>query len=142
MIGFWWPVLIASRLFAADFDAIRAEPNLERRSQMALQQADASFALAKKDYAAGEKEKTGRDLNAMQTAVEISRESLRETGKNPRKHTKPFKLAETETRDLLRKLEGLEHAMEFEDRKMIEIPKEKVQEAHDEWLNGIISGQK
>lgn len=137
-----WPLVFALPLLASDLKQLRSEPNLEHRAQLALQQAAQSFSEAKTDYAAGNRDKTAHDLDDMQTAVEIARSALTDTGKNPRKHTKPFKLAETETRDLLRRLDGLENSMDLDDRKLIESPKAKVQEAHDEWLNEIISGRK
>ena len=77
----------------------------------------------------------------MQDAVETARDALDATHKNPRKHVGPFKKAETDTRELLRRLDGLENTMDFEDRKIIEGPRIKVQEVHDEWLTAIISGK-
>ncbi len=135
-------LLAAASLPAVDLSQIRSEPNLERRAHLALDQAMADFDEAKTAYAAGKTDKAGEELRDLQTAVEIARDALAETGKDPRRHVKPFKLAETETRDLLRRLEGLEHSMDFEDRKIIEGPIAKVQEVHDEWLNGIISGRR
>ncbi len=126
----------------ADLNDIRSEPNLEHRAHRALMQAAESFGEAKAAYAAGDREKSGLDLKQMESSVEIARNALRETGKDPRRHVKPFKMAETETRDLLRRLSGLENSMSLEDRDIIKGPIEKVQEAHDEWLNGIISGRR
>ena len=128
--------------FAIELPVIRSEANLERRAHLAMEHAAESFGAAKTSYAAGKIEQAGTELLDMQTAVEIAHDALNETGKDPRRHVHPFKLAETESRDLLRRIEGLENSMDVEDRKLIEGPKAKVQEVHDEWLNGIISGRR
>lgn len=138
-------VILAAALLpaarAADLKEIQNEPNLERRAKIALEHAEEAFARAKSDYAEGKREPAGAQLIDMQSAVELARDALDATGKNPRKHAGPFKSAETVTRDLLRKLEGLNNSMDFEDRKLIEGPKAKVQEVHDQWLEEIISGK-
>jgi hypothetical protein len=133
--------LVALQLFAADLADIRNDPNLEKRAQSALLFADSSFEQAKTAYAAGELDKAAQALKDMQAGVETARDALESTHKNPRKHVGPFKKAETETRGLLRRLDGLENTMDFDDRKIIEGPKAKVQEVHDEWLTAIISGK-
>ncbi len=137
-----WLLLATASLGGADLKEIRSEPNLERRAHLALAHADELFGEAKSDYAAGKAEKTGQDLQELGESVEVARAALNETGKDPRRHVRPFKQAETETRELLRNMEGLEKAMDFEDRKLMAGPKARVQEAHDEWLNGIISGRR
>ena len=135
-------ILLAAALAgAADLKEIQNEPNLEHRAKLALEHAEESFARAKSDYADGKREAAGANLADMQAAVEMAHDALEATGKNARKHTGPFKSAETVTRDLLRKLEGLSNSMDFDDRKLIEGPKAKVQEVHDEWLEEIISGK-
>jgi hypothetical protein len=133
---------VVASLGAIDLSTIGNEANLERRAHLALDHASESFAEAKVAYAAGNNEKTGAALLEMQKAVEIAHSALNETGKDPRRHVHPFKQAETETHDLLRHLEGLENSMDVDDRKLIEGPKAKVQEIHDEWLDGIISGRR
>jgi hypothetical protein len=126
---------------AADLKEIQNEPNLERRAKLALDHAEESFSRAKSDYAAGKRDSAGDALRDMQAAVEMAHDALDATGKNPRRHTGPFKSAETVTRDLLRKLDGLYNSMDYDDRKQFEAPKAKVQEIHDQWLEEIISGK-
>jgi hypothetical protein len=126
---------------AADLKDIQNESNLERRAKLALDHAEESFGRAKAAYAEGKLDQTGAELRDLQAAVEVAHDALDATGKNPRKHAGPFKSAETVTRDLLRKLDGLSNSMDFDDRKLIEGPKTKVQEVHDRWLEEIISGK-
>ncbi len=141
MSGLLCVALAVASLLAVDLGSIRSEPNLERRAHLALEHAAESFEEAKTAYAASNLDKTGAELLDMQSAVEVAHEALQKTGKDPRRHVHPFKLAETATRQLLRRIEGLENSMDVEDRKLIESPKVHVQEVHDEWLNDIISGR-
>ena len=134
-------LLVALFAMAADLKQIGNEPNLERRAKIALDNAEESFTSARRDYADGKRAGAGEELRDMEAAVELARDALDATGKNPRKHAGPFKLGETVTRDLLRKLEGLSHSMDYDDRKLVEGPKAKVQEIHDQWLEEIISGK-
>lgn len=134
-------LLVALPLCAATLDEIRAEPNLERRSHFALVHASELFAQAKTDYAAGATAKTGLELSEIAVSVQIARDALKETGKDPRRHVKPFKMAETDSRTLLRGMDGLENSMSLEDRPLIAGPKTQVQEIHDQWLEDIISGR-
>lgn len=129
-------------MLAMDLSAIRAEPNLERRAHQALEHAAECFNEAKTAYAAGQVERTGAQLQELQDSVEVAYRALDQTGKDPRRHSHPFKMAETETHDLLRRMEGLENTMDLDDRKLMDGPKAKVREVHDEWLNGIISGRR
>jgi hypothetical protein len=142
MIRFTLCLLTAASLFALDLKEIQSEPNLERRARLDLEYADDAFQAAKAAYAAEDLLKAQRELQHMQAGVEAAHAALEATGKDARRHTRPFKLAETMTHDLLRKLEGLANSMDFEDRKIIEGPKAKVQEIHDQWLDEIIMGKR
>jgi hypothetical protein len=128
-------------LCAADLKDIQSDPNLERRAHLDLDYADDAFRTAKAAYAAGDVAKTSRELQSMLAGVEAAQAALQATGKDARRHTRPFKIAETMTHDLLRKLEGLANSMDYEDRKIIEGPRAKVQEVHDRWLDEIILGK-
>ena len=126
----------------AGLPEIKQEPNLEKRARLAVDNAGVAFERAKSDYAAGKIEETGKALEEMQASIELARDSLHATGKNARRSPKHFKYAEKETQGLLRKIDGLENAMYVEDRKLIEGPKAKVEEVHDQWLHELMSGKK
>ena len=134
-------VLAAVLGIAADLKEIQKDPNLERRAKLALEHAEESFSRAKSDYAEGKSDTASAALQDIQASVEVARDALGATGKNPRKHTGPFKSAETVTHYLLRKLDGLANSMDFDDRKLIDGVKAKVQEVHDQWLEDIITGK-
>src|SRR5437879_5185441 len=96
---------------AIDWSAVRTQPNLEKRSDLALQYADSILDEARDQYKKGEFEKTKSSLGQVQEAVDLSYDSLLATGKDPRRSSGPFKRAEKATRELLRRLDGLHQAM-------------------------------
>ncbi|WP_180542262.1 hypothetical protein [Nevskia soli] len=138
-----WVVLFAAgaSLWATDLKTVQSEPNLEKRAKLAVDYAGEEFVVARTAYDKGDTAATAEALQQVQAAVEMARDALDESGKNPRRHARPFKTVETATHELLRRLEGLQNAMDYEDRKMIEGPLAKVQEIHDQWVTQIITGK-
>jgi hypothetical protein len=126
----------------ADLSKARAENNLEKRSQLALENAQVEYRAARDAYNKGDNQQTATAIGEIQESVTLAVTALRQTGKDPRKSPKYFKRAEIETRDLLRKLEGFQHEMGYDDRPMLEKLRENVQQAHDELLLGLMEGKK
>jgi hypothetical protein len=119
-----------------------AEPNLEKRSQLALENAVEAYKTAREAYRKGEKEAVTARIAEIEESVTLAHTSLTQTGKDPRRSPKWFKKAEIETRDLMKRLDGFEHEMGFEDRPMLEKVKAKVQEVHDDLLVGLMEGKR
>lgn len=126
---------------AADLAAIKSEPNLERRSDLALDYAYTALASARDSYAAGEVAKWRASLGEVRDAVTLSYESLGQAGKNPR-NDKHFKHAEVKTRELLRRLDGARDDISVDDRSALDEVRAKVSEIHDELLQSIMSKKK
>ena len=125
----------------ADLKKALAEPNLEKRSQLAMDNARAAYLAARAAYEKGENEKVVAGIAEMQESVELAHTSLTETRKDPRRSPKWFKKAEIETRDLLRKIEAFEQEMGFVERPMLEKAKASIQQVHDELLLGLMEGK-
>ena len=125
-----------------DLDAIKAEPNLEKRSDRALDNADQEIDVARKAYAAADMSSTRQALLEVRASVELSYDSLQETGKNPRRNPKHFKRAELRIREMLRRLRGLEDEFGVEDRPPVQEVEKRLQEIHDELLTGIMTKKK
>jgi hypothetical protein len=140
-----WAALVVGMAFAAtlpaDLKEVLAEPNLERRSKLALDNAEAAYQAARSAYDAGENGRATEALHEVQESVEVAYASLQGTGKDPRKSPKWFKKAEMETRDLLRRLDSFQQAMSFDDRASVDPVKAKVQQVHDELLMGLMEGK-
>ena len=134
--------LLAAGVSLADLSQARAEPNLEKRSKLALDNAVAALKEAREAYNAGDLEKATAKAAEVQESAELAFTSLVKTGKDPRKNPKWFKRAEIESRDLLRSIETLQHDMSVDDRVILEKAREKVQQVHDDLLTGLMEGKR
>jgi len=125
----------------ADLKPALAEPNLERRSKLALDNAAALLDAARADYTKGDNARVAAEIAELRESVDLAYKSLQDTGKNPRKSSHWFKYAEIHTRDLLRKLDTFENDMSFDDRPPVQKAKEEVQKVHDDLLLGLMEGK-
>jgi hypothetical protein len=135
-------VLLCCGPLMADLAQVRAEPNLEKRSKAALDNAEQSLAASRKAYAGGDLTQAAVLLDEMELSVDLAENSLKDTNKDPSRSPKYFKNAEIKTGDLLRKLDAFSRDMNVADRPLADKSKEKVQEAHDRLLQAIMTGKK
>jgi hypothetical protein len=126
----------------ADLKQVKAEPNLEKRSKLALDLAESTLKEARTVYGNGDTAKVTPLIAQVREAVELAEQSLKETGKNPRKSPKYFKRAEIETRALLKRIEAFQDEMNVNDRPSLDVLRSKVQQVHDDLLMGIMEGKK
>ncbi len=136
-----WLLLSCAPLLA-DLAQVRAEPNLEKRANAAIENADRSLKASRQAYAAGDLKLTQELLDELEKSVELTETSLKATRKDPIKSPRHFKHAEIKTRDLVRRIEAFSQDMNAADRPMAEKVKEGVQEVHDRLLQGIMMGKK
>jgi hypothetical protein len=129
-------------LAAADLDAVKKEPDLEKRSDKAL---DAAMETLKEARAlpteGGSITDLEKDMDSMIEAVELSLKSLRDTGKKPNKLTRYYKRGELKTREMQRHLENLIQALAFDNRPPAEKAQARLNVLHDEFLFGVMSGK-
>lgn len=137
-------VVLAASAGTSHADLKRAldEQNLEKRSQLALENAKTSYQELRTAYEKGENEKAVAAIKEIGESVDLSYTSLNQTGKNPRKSPKYFKQAEITTRDLLRRLDNFQREMSFDDRPLLDPTIKKLQKVHDELLVGLMEGKK
>jgi hypothetical protein len=133
---------VAVRPLHADLKAAKAEADLGKRSKLALDNASVMLKSLREAYNAGERQKVTDAADEYVASIDLASESLKATGKNPRKSPKWFKQAEIATRDLLKKLETLQHDLNFDDRSVLDKAKARTQEVHDELLLGLMEGKK
>jgi hypothetical protein len=126
----------------ANLDQARAEPNLEKRSKLALDNADSMLHAARMAYRAGDTKTTAADAKELQESVDLAYQSLTDTGKNPRKSPRWFKHAEIKTRELLRLLDNFQQEMSYTDRPILDGVKANIQQVHDDLLTGLMEGRK
>src|ERR1700722_2279109 len=107
-------------MLAIDLASIKVEPNLEKRSDLALDNAGASLDLARSAYNTGDAAKTEAALNEVGESVDLAYQALEDTGKDARRNPRPFKRAELKTRELLRRLDGIRELVGYEDRALVD----------------------
>lgn len=113
---------LAAALAAHAFDlaAIRKEPNLEKRSERALANADAAIDRARTAYEKADDGQFKAALNEVSESILLCKQSLDESGKNARKRPKYFKKAEIGIRRLSRRLDSLRIEVSVDDRPLVE----------------------
>lgn len=126
----------------AGLDQIRAEPNLEKRSVLAMDNAMAAVKETRAAYNAGDVARAAEKAKEIEESVDLAYASLEKTGKDPRRSPKWFKHAEIQSNELLRSIEALEHDMSLDDRAILEKTKERVQQVHDNLLAGLMGGKR
>jgi len=138
------PIFLAAAVLVsgADLQLAKNETNLEKRSRLALATADAAVTEARDAYNKPDMKAVETHLGEVRESVELAQQALTATGKKPGRSPGPFKYAETKSRELLRRLEGLKQEMDASDRAVIEPVQNKVQEIHDAWLDGILTHAK
>ena len=123
-------------------DQARAETDLEKKSRYALDFARQAVDPMVKAFREAQPA-VGREwLGKIEEAVEISREALEETDKNPRKKPKHFKHAEIETRKLARDLENAKRNLIVDERELVDQTIAKVEEINRNLLFGIMQRKK
>jgi ElaB/YqjD/DUF883 family membrane-anchored ribosome-binding protein len=136
-------VVLFSTAAGADLATIKAEPNLEKRAEKALDNADDALKAAQDAYNEQyDLKKTELALKEVSDSVELAYESLVATGKNPSRSPKHFKRAEIKTRELMRRLDDLRARMGTNERQSVEDARHVVQKVHDNLLEGIMGGGK
>lgn len=132
---------LAPTLLHADLTRALAEPDLEKRSRLALENAKSAYEDLHEAYKMGEMDKVAESAKELVASVELADESLKATGKNPRKSPKYFKSAEISTRALLRRVENFQREMSFDDRAIMDPARKKLLQVHDELLIGLMEGK-
>jgi hypothetical protein len=126
----------------ADLKAALAEPDLEKRSGLALENASDSLKTVRQAYDQNDNAQVAALANEIEQSVDLAQTSLQQTGKDPRNHPKWFKRAEITTRDLLRRLETMQQQMSYADRPLLDKVKAHVTKVHDDLLLGLMEGKK
>jgi hypothetical protein len=134
-------VLAGAGAAVAELDQARAEPNLEKRSKLALDNAEKALKDAREAYRAGDAIASTAKINEIRESVDLAYQSLMATGKNPRNSPKYFKQAELEIRELSRKLDAFQHSMDLDERGILDKVMARVQQVHDDLLAGLMEGR-
>jgi hypothetical protein len=134
-------LLLSGGLVHADLKRAMAEPNLEKRSGLALDNAAASLKAARAAYEKGDNDEVAKAVAEVLESVDLAAKSLEESGKNPRRSAW-YKKAEISTRDLSRRIQDFQDSMSYADRPQLDKVKARVLQVHEELLLGVMEGRK
>lgn len=124
-----------------DLAAVKAEPDLNRRSEMALANAAEKLDAARQAYMAGNDAAEAADIQEVGDSVALCYESLEQTHEAPRK-SRFYKRAELKVSELMRHLSGFRDEVNFEFRPKVDVVLKKVSDIHDQLLSDIMSRKK
>jgi len=132
-------MLFATSLLFADLNSVMSEPNLEKRSDRALDNAEHALTEARKAYHAADNAGFKTALQEVGDSVDLSYNSLKSTGKSARRNPKYFKRAEMRLRDLTKRLDNLEKEMAMDDRPAVSALKKRVDQMNDQLVQEIFT---
>jgi hypothetical protein len=125
----------------ADITAVKSEPDLEKRSELALANADHAIDEARQAYNSGDDQAQHAALLEVQQLVEVSYDALEHSNKNPRR-SKYYKNAELKVRALVRRLSSFREEVGFETRQSVDAVIKKLSDVHDQLVNDVMSKKK
>ena len=132
-------MLLAAQAVRADLAVVRNEPNLEKRSEKALENANSAVDEARKAYKSADLAGFGSWLKEVEESAELSYQSLEDTGKAARRSPKFFKRAEMKMHALAKRLEALGADVDFEDRVLVEAARKKLSDLEDKIVFEIMT---
>ncbi|MBM3735073.1 MAG: hypothetical protein FJW39_04740 [Acidobacteria bacterium] len=132
----------AAWLAAADLAGVKAEPDLERRSEFALANADKALDEARKALDQGQETELKTAIDEVHQSLVLSKESLVQSGKNARRNPKYFKKAEIGIRKLIRRLETFKLEVHVDEREPVEKLITRAHELQDEIMLMVFKKKK
>ncbi len=125
----------------ADLDTVKAEPDLNRRSELALVNADEKIDQARQAYQAGNDAAEAAAIQEVAESVTLSYDALEKTHGAPRK-SRYYKRAELKVSALMRRLSGFRDEVSFDFRPKVDEVLKRLSDVHDELLSDIMSRKK
>ena len=125
----------------ADLASVKTEPDLNRRSELALVNADQKLDEARQAYMAGNDRAEEAAIQEVEESVTLCYATLGQTHGEPRK-SKYYKHAELRVSALMRRLTGFRDEVGFEFRPKIEAVLTKLSDIHDQLIYDIMSRKK
>jgi hypothetical protein len=125
----------------ADLAAAKAEPDLNRRSELALMNADEKIDEARQAYQAGNEAAEQAAIQEVAESVALCYQSLEKAHGEPRKN-KYYKRAELKVSALMRRLSGFRDEVSVDFRPNVEAALKRLSDIHDELLSDIMSRKK
>jgi hypothetical protein len=122
----------------ADIGTVMKEPNLEKRSEKAMQNAHDALSRATKAFQSGDPAVETAAVAEVRESILLAKTSLDDSGKNARRSPKYFKKAEIDLRKLIRLLDNYRNAKSIDDRQPAEELIQLGHQIHDGLIAAIM----
>jgi hypothetical protein len=122
----------------ADIASVKTEPDPNRRSELALLNADEKIDQVRQASQAGNEGAEDAAMQEVADSVTLSYASLEQAHGEPRK-SRYYKHAELKVSALMRRLNGLRDEVGFEFRPRVEAVMKKLSDIHDQLISDIMS---
>ena len=142
MIALFTFVLLFAPPAPSSLDQIKVDPNPDHRARAAIDYSALAEKNAEAAYAKGDLQSVAAELKNGAESFDAAQDAFTASGKTPGRNPGPYKYAELRSRELLIRLGDLERRMDAGDRDVVAGVKQKVQEIHDAWFEGIMGRKK
>lgn len=132
-------IVLTAVAACADIQSVMTEPNLEKRSERALANADAELDVARKANREQDSKAFSSALDQVRQSIELCYKSLQESGKAARKSPKYFKKAEMKLRDIAKRLDNMEKDVMMDERGPVISLKKRVEELNEQLVLDIMT---
>ena len=133
--------VLALLIALGDIAAAKAEPDLGKRSELALANADRAIDDARKAYTDGDDKAIRAALDELSESADVAYDALQHAHGAPR-NSKYYKHAELKLRAMTRRLNGFRDQVNFDARQPVETVIKKLSDIHDRVLADIMSKKK
>ena len=131
-----------SCLPAADLKTAAAEPNLVKRSRLALANGERAVLAAGDACRTGDHDRCNDLLAETRESVELAKNSLDKTGLSPNRSPRHFKDAEIRTRKILRLLDAARSYVHPDDQQLYDSVRAGISGVNDQLLAGVMGRKK
>ena len=136
-------LVLNDTLAFADLAAVKDETDLNRRSELALMNADEKIDAARQAYQAGNEAAEAADMQEVADSVALSYASLEQTHGAEPQEARCMKRAELKVSALMsRRLSGFRDEVNFDFGPHVDAALKKLSDIHDELLSEIMSKRK
>jgi hypothetical protein len=134
-------ILLLAGIAAADqLDAVRSEPDPNRRAELAVDQADRDLDATRQAWQSDDWSKAQSALEEMKKAAELAYSSLQQTDKQKQpRNNRHYKTVELKMRNLIRRVDAFRLEVDYEQRDAVNQVETRLQELHDRILDAVMT---
>ena len=130
--------LLSAAAGADQPDSLKTEPDLNRRAELAVDQADHHLDAARQAWQGGDWDKTQAALTELKEAADLAGKSLDET-KQPPRNNRHYKTVEMKLSNLIRRVDAFRLEVDYEQRDTVNDVETRLQELHDRILEAVMT---